>query len=346
MHIFVTGGTGLTGPLVVSELIGAGHGVTGLARSDASAAKLQALGAAPHRGSLEDLDALRAGAAAADGVLHMAFGGDFADPDDLIRRDRNAVEALGEPLREGAPFVMTSGTFAMHAGSVSHEGDAPDGGSIAFFRIPGEEACLAFAQRGVRSSVVRLAPTVHGPGDYGFIAMLIMAARRTGVSAYIGDGANRWPAIHRADAATLFRLALEKAPAGGIAFHGADESSRSRPGRSRPNRRPHTSKPRSWPSPTLPTRPPPTLKRASCSDGSPRIRRCWRTCRPGTTSTSPSLPRRRRPGDDAPKMGGESHRRRHQPGRNANASCSRPRAGRRSRLSRSSNFPAGSDRPG
>jgi nucleoside-diphosphate-sugar epimerase len=224
MHIFVTGGTGLTGPLVVSELIGAGHGVTGLARSDASAAKLQALGAAPHRGSLEDLDALRAGAAAADGVLHMAFGGDFADPDDLIRRDRNAVEALGEPLREGAPFVMTSGTFAMHAGSVSHEGDAPDGGSIAFFRIPGEEACLAFAQRGVRSSVVRLAPTVHGPGDYGFIAMLIMAARRTGVSAYIGDGANRWPAIHRADAATLFRLALEKAPAGGIAFHGADES--------------------------------------------------------------------------------------------------------------------------
>jgi hypothetical protein len=116
--------------------------------------------------------------------------------------------------------------------------------------------------------------------------------------------------------------------------------------RSRPNRRPHTSKPRSRPSPTPPTRPPPTLKRASCSDGSPRIRRCWTTCRPGTTSTSPSLPRRRRPGDDAPKMGGESHRRRHQPGRNANASCSRPRAGRRSRLSRSSNFPAGSDRPG
>jgi nucleoside-diphosphate-sugar epimerase len=224
MHIFVTGGSGLTGPAVVSELIGAGHTVTGLARSDASAAKLQALGATPHRGSLEDLDALRAGAATADGVLHMGFGGDFADPDDLIRRDRNAIEALGEPLGEGAPFAMTSGTFAMRAGSVSKENDAPDEGSIAYFRIPGEQACLDFAQQGVRSSVVRLAPTVHGPGDYGFIAMLIAAARRTGVSAYVGDGANRWPAIHRADAATLFRLALEKAPAGGVAFHGADES--------------------------------------------------------------------------------------------------------------------------
>lgn len=224
MRIFVTGGSGLTGPAVVSELIANGHVVTGLARSDAAAARLDALGASSHPGSLEDLDSLRAGAAAADGVLHMAFGGDFADPDDLIRRDRSAIEALGEPLvGSDRPLVMTSGTFAMAAGSVSHEEDAPDQTSIAHFRIPGEQACLGFASRGVRASVVRLSPTVHGPGDYGFIAMLIAAARRTGMSGYVGDGANRWPAIHRLDAASLFRLALEKAPAG-TALHGADES--------------------------------------------------------------------------------------------------------------------------
>ncbi len=224
MHVFVTGGSGLTGPAVVSELIAAGHTVTGLARSEEAAARLKALGARPHLGSLEDHDRLSAGAAAADGVIHMAFGGDFADPDDLIQRDRSAIEALGEPLVDsGKPLVMTSGTFAMAAGRVSREDEAPDPESIAFFRIPGEQACLDLVERGVRSSVVRLAPTVHGPNDYGFIAMLIAAARRTGVSAYPGDGANRWPAIHRLDAATLFRLTLEQAPAG-TAVHGAGES--------------------------------------------------------------------------------------------------------------------------
>ena len=224
MHVFVTGGSGLTGPAIVAELIAAGHTVVGLARSDDAAGRLRGLGAQTLRGSLEDPGRLRQGAEAADGVIHMAFGGSFADPEGLIRRDRTAIETLGQALAgSGKPFVATSGTFVMPAGRVSTEADAPDPESIASFRLPGEQACLAFASQGVRSSVVRLAPTVHGPGDYGFIPILIAAARRTGVSADIGDGTNRWPAIHRGDAATLFRLALEKAPAGS-ALHGAGES--------------------------------------------------------------------------------------------------------------------------
>ncbi|RSM67976.1 3-beta hydroxysteroid dehydrogenase [Kibdelosporangium aridum] len=224
MHVFVTGGTGQTGPAVVAEFVAAGHTVTGLARSDTSAARLESLGATPHRGCLDDLDSLRHGAEAADGVLHMAYGGDYADPDDLIRRDCAAIEALGQTLAgSGKPFVSTSGTLVTRAGRVSTEQDAPDPESVAAFRIPGEQACLGFADLGVRAGVVRLAPTVHGPGDYGFIPALIAAARRAGVSAYIGDGINRWPAIHRSDAARLFRLALEKAPAGSV-LHGAGES--------------------------------------------------------------------------------------------------------------------------
>jgi nucleoside-diphosphate-sugar epimerase len=224
MDVFITGGSGLTGPAVVTELIAAGHTVTGLARSDDAAARLQALGARALPGSLEDHGRLREAARAADGVIHMAFGGSFADPEDLVRRDVTAIEALGQGLvGSGKPFVVTSGTFVMAAGRVSTETEAPDPKSLAHFRVPGEQACLAVADRGVRSSVVRLAPTVHGPGDFGFIPMLIAAARRNGVSAYTGDGANRWPAVHRLDAASLFRLALERAPAG-TALHGAGES--------------------------------------------------------------------------------------------------------------------------
>ncbi|MEW5351088.1 SDR family oxidoreductase [Streptomyces sp. 16-176A] len=224
MHVFVTGGSGLTGPAVVSHLIAAGHSVTGLARSDASAARLMALGAKPHRGSLEDLDSLRGGARQADGVVHMAFGGSFDAPEDLARRDRAAIDALGQALAgTGKPLVVTSGTFVMPTGKESLEQDEPDPESVAHFRIPGEQACLAYADRGVRSSVVRLAPTVHGPGDYGFVPLMIEAARKAGFSAYVGDGANRWPAVHRLDAASLFRLALEKAPAGS-ALHGAAEN--------------------------------------------------------------------------------------------------------------------------
>jgi nucleoside-diphosphate-sugar epimerase len=224
MHVFLTGGSGQTGPAVVTELIAAGHAVTGLARSEAAAARLAALGATPHYGSLDDLARLHDGAAASDGVVHLAFGGNFADTDELIRRDRTAIDALGQALAgSGRPFVSTSGTLVVKAGRVSTEHDAPDPDSVAAFRIPGEQTCLAFADRGVRASVVRLAPTVHGPGDYGFVPALIAAARRTGVSAYIGDGANRWPAVHRLDAARLFRLALEGAPAGSV-LHGAGES--------------------------------------------------------------------------------------------------------------------------
>ena len=226
MHVFVTGGSGLTGPAVVTELIDAGHTVTGLARSDESAARLRDLGAATHPGSLDDLDSLRAGAAAADGVVHLAFGGDFADPDSLVRRDTAAIEALGEGLLDSGaadrPILMTSGTFAMRPGAVSSEQDPAGDDAIAWFRVPGERTCLAFAERGLRPGAVRLAPTVHGPGDYGFIPMMIAAARRTGVAGYVGEGV-RWPAVHRQDAATLFRLALEKGPAGS-AYHGAAEN--------------------------------------------------------------------------------------------------------------------------
>lgn len=233
MHVFVTGGSGLTGPAVVAELIAAGHTVVGLARSDDAAGRLRALGAQTLRGSLEDLDSLREGARAVDGVIHMAFGGSFADPGDLVRRDLTAIETLGQALTgSGKPFVSTSGTFVMPAGRVSAETDAPDPEAIARFRVPGEQACLAFADQGVRASVVRPAPTVHGPGDYGFIPALIAAGRRTGVSAYIGDGANRWPAIHRLDAASLFRLALEKAPAAASCTAPAKAPSPSRPSRS------------------------------------------------------------------------------------------------------------------
>ncbi|WP_227981458.1 SDR family oxidoreductase [Nocardia spumae] len=224
MHIFVTGGSGLTGPAVITELVTAGHIVTGLARSDAAAARLAALGATPHRGSLDDLDSLREGAENADGVLHMAFGGDFTDPEDMMRRDRTAIETLARALEQSdKPFVSTSGTLVMPAGRESTESDEPDPNGAAGFRIPGERACLDSAARGVRAGVVRLAPTVHGPGDHGFIGMLVATARRTGVSAYIGTGANRWPAVHRLDAARLFRLAVERAPAGSV-LHGTAES--------------------------------------------------------------------------------------------------------------------------
>lgn len=217
MHVFVTGGSGQTGPTVVAELLAAGHTVTGLARSEAAAARLESLGAKALRGSLEDLGSLRGGAEAADGVLHMAFGGDFADPADLTRRDTAAIEALGRAAA-GKPFVSTSGTLVLPGGRESTEQDEPDHDGIAGFRIPGERACLDFA-----GSVVRLAPTVHGPRDHGFVPMLVATARRTGVSAYVGDGGNRWPAVHRRDAAILFRLALEKAPAGSV-LHGVAES--------------------------------------------------------------------------------------------------------------------------
>ncbi len=225
MHVFITGGTGQTGPAIVSELVGSGHRVTGLARSDDAAARLEDLGAASVRGSLDDLEALTAGAEQADGVVHMAFGGaDFSDPPSMARRDVAAIRALGEPLvGTGKPLIVTSGTLVMPPGRVSTETDAASPDSIAGLRYDGERACLDLASRGVRSIVVRLAPTVHGPRDRGFIPMLIATARSTGYSGYVGNGSNRWPAVHRLDAAVLYRLALEQAPAGS-ALHGVGES--------------------------------------------------------------------------------------------------------------------------
>jgi nucleoside-diphosphate-sugar epimerase len=192
-------------------LIDAGHQVVGLARSDKAAASLTATGAEVYRGALDDLDSLRDGAAAADGVIHLAFIHDFSDFAAAAETDRLAIEAIGAAL-EGSdkPFVVTSGTLMLTPGRR---------GGVAGRARPtpprrSEEAAIALAKRGVRSSVVRLAPSVHGPGDHGFVPTLIDIARTKGVSAYIGDGSNRWPAVHRLDAARLFRLAVEAAPAG------------------------------------------------------------------------------------------------------------------------------------
>jgi nucleoside-diphosphate-sugar epimerase len=224
MHVFVTGGSGQTGPTVVADLIAAGHTTTGLARSDAAAQRLQALGATVHGGSLDLLDTLRRGAEGADGVLHMGYGGDFTKPEEMRRRDTNAIDTFGRVLEgSGKPLVITSGTLVLPLERKSDETDEPLEDGIAGFRVAGERACLAFTERGVRAIVVRLAPTVHGPDDHGFIPMLIATARKTGVSAYVGEGANRWPAVHRRDAAALFRLALEKAPAGSV-LHGVGET--------------------------------------------------------------------------------------------------------------------------
>ena len=180
MHIFVTGGSGQTGPAIVSELIAHGHTVTGLARSDKSTARLDGLGAKTLYGSLDDLEVLAKGASHADGVIHMAFGGDFSDPASMTKRDCAAIEAMGQALIDsGKPLVMTSGTLVMPTGKVATEQDEPDPQSLGTLRIPGEQACLGFAAQGVRAIVLRLAPTVHGAGDYGFIPFLISTARRT-----------------------------------------------------------------------------------------------------------------------------------------------------------------------
>jgi nucleoside-diphosphate-sugar epimerase len=221
MRIFVTGASGWIGSAVVPELQQGGHQVLGLARSDTAAAAVAALGAEVQRGDLDDLDSLRAGATASDGVVHLGYNHDFSRMGDAARTDLAAINTIGEAL-EGSdrPFVIASGILGLASGRLATERDVPD--PAVHPRIAGIQAAQSFVARGVRTAEVRFAPTVHGPGDHGFVATLVGIAREKGISGYVDEGSNQWPAVHRLDAANLVRRAVDGAPAG-AALHAVAE---------------------------------------------------------------------------------------------------------------------------
>ena len=216
MRVFATGATGFIGSAIAQELMRAGHQVVGLARNDEAAEALARMGAEVHRGDLSDPDSLAHGARAADGVIHTGYIHDFSNIAQSGETDAAAVQAMVAAMEgSGKPFVNTSGVAVLTPGRVGTEEDEPDPASPSPHRIASEKAGLAAARRGVRATVVRPGASVHGDGDHGFVPMLIDVARSKRLSAYVGDGSNRWPAVHRLDAAVLFRLALEKGRPGG-----------------------------------------------------------------------------------------------------------------------------------
>lgn len=226
MRVFVTGAAGFIGRSVVQELLENGHEVLGLARSDANVEILTKLGADIHRGDLENHESLKAGARATDGVIHLAFVHDFSDFEKGVRVDREAIEAIGEALAgTGKPLVIASGTVGISPGQLSTEDTFPSMQNPMQARFLAAQVVYDLSkEKQVRGSVVRLSPIVHGKGDWGFCPMFINGARKGGVAGYVGDGSARWPAVHKEDAAVLFRLALEKAPAGATYHAVAEEA--------------------------------------------------------------------------------------------------------------------------